>query len=73
MKAKASGPCYWNSVVHHTWQRCCIISVDGHQLSFKKNNSMNCSTSVNHELGKLLQTSHMSDRFIFDREVDFLV
>lgn len=37
---------------------------------------MNCSTSVNHELGKLLQTSYMSHFFffiIFDREVEFLV
>lgn len=34
---------------------------------------MNCSVSVNHELEKLFQTSHMSHLFIFDREVDFLV
>lgn len=34
---------------------------------------MNCSASVNHELGKLFLTSHMSHLFIFDREVDFLV
>lgn len=32
---------------------------------------MTCSTSVN--LGKLLQTSHMSHLFISDREVDFAV
>lgn len=69
MEAKASGP----SCCYHTWQRCYIISVDIHQFTFKKNNSMNCSASVNRELGKLLQTSHNSDLFIFDREDDFLV
>lgn len=73
MEAKASGLSCWYSVAYHTWQRCYIISVDVHQVTFNKNNSMNCSASVNRELGKLLQTSHVSHLFIFDREVDFLV